>query len=99
MIDEGKEFYNFYVKKLLIKYKVYYFSVYSCMKLSLLECFNCIFKEKIYCYMIVNGICKFIDVVFFLVLGYNNIIYIVIKMCLVEINLFNVLVLVRWFYG
>lgn len=67
--------------------------------LSLLECFNCIFKEKIYCYMIVNGICKFIDVVFFLVLGYNNIIYIVIKMCLVEINLFNVLVLVRWFYG
>ena len=38
--DEGKEFYNSHVKKLLAKYKVHHFSVYSRMKSSLSEHFN-----------------------------------------------------------
>ena len=61
--DEGKEFYNSYVKNLLTKYKVHHFSVYSRMKCSLSERFNRTLKEKIYRYMIANITRKFIDVV------------------------------------
>ena len=45
--DEGKEFYNSYVKKLQSKYKVHHFSVYSHMKSSLSERFNCKWNSQI----------------------------------------------------
>ena len=78
--DEGKEFYNSHVKKLLAKYKVHHFSVYSCMKSSLSERFNRTLQEKINRYMIANDIRKFIDFVPSLVSGYNNTIHTVTKM-------------------
>ena len=78
--DEGKEFYNSHVKKLLAKYKVHHFSVYSCMKSSLSERFNRTLQEKINRYMIANDTRKFIDVVPSLVSGYNNTIHTVTKM-------------------
>lgn len=97
--DEGKEFYNSYVKKLLTKYKVHHFSVYSRMKSSLSERFNRTLKEKIYRYMIANGTRKFIDVVPSLVSGYNNTIHTATKMRPAEINMFNAPALARRLFG
>ena len=97
--DKGKEFYNSYVKKLLTKYKVHHFSVYSRMKSSLSERFNRTLKEKIYRYMIANGTRKFIDVVPSLVSGYNNTIHTATKMRPAEINMFNAPALARRLFG
>ena len=97
--DEGKEFYNSHVKKLLTKYKVHHFSVYSRMKSSLSERFNRTLKEKIYRYMIANETREFIDVVPSLVSGYNNTIHTATKMRPVEINLFSAPALARRLYG
>ena len=97
--DEGKEFYNSHVKKLLAKYKVHHFSVYSRMKSSLSESFNRTLQEKINRYMIANDTRKFIDVVPSLVSGYNNAIHTVTKMRPAEIDMFNAPALARRLFG
>lgn len=97
--DEGKEFYNSHVKKLLAKYNVHHFSVYSRMKASVVERFNRAIKEKIYRYMIANKTRKFIDVVPFLVSGYNNTVHSVTKMRPDDVNMRNAPALARKLFG
>lgn len=97
--DEGKEFYNSLVKKLLTRYKVHHFSVYSRMKASVIERFNRTLKERLYRYMIANGTRKFVDVVTSLVSGYNNTVHSVTKMRPAEVNMRNAPALARRLFG
>ena len=87
--DEGKEFYNSLVKRLLTKYKVHHFSAYSRMKASVVERFNRSLKEKLYRYMIANRTRKFIDVVPSLVSGYNSTVHSVTNMRPAEVTMRN----------
>lgn len=70
--DEGKEFYNRHLKKLLADNDVEYFSTQSDKKSSVIERFNKSLKSRMWKYFTANETYKYIDILDDLVKGYNN---------------------------
>jgi len=70
--DQGTEFYNKNLKKLLSDNDVEYFSTHSEKKASVVERFNKTLKTRMYKYFTANNTYKYIDVLDDLVKGYNN---------------------------
>jgi len=69
-VDKGKEFYNAHVQKLITLY-----STENEEKSSVVERWNRTMKEKMYKYFSANSTRKYIDILQYLVDGYNNTIH------------------------
>jgi len=67
----GKEFYNADVQKILKKYDVNHYSMYSTLKASVVERFNRTFKNDMWEIFTLNGNYKWIDELPHLVSDYN----------------------------
>jgi hypothetical protein len=70
--DDGKEFYNRFLKELLEKNNIEWFSTYSDKKAAVVERFNRTQKEKMYRYFTAKETNKWFDILGDLVKGYNN---------------------------
>jgi L-rhamnose mutarotase len=70
--DQGKEFYNSSVKKLLNKHKINHYSVYSQNKAALVERFNRTLRERINKIFTCQGNKIWIDVLPKVINAYNN---------------------------
>lgn len=70
--DLGKEFYNSHVKKILQKYKIHHYSVYSQFKASLVERFNRTLREKLNRYFTYTGKKVWYDILDKIVNTYNH---------------------------
>jgi len=70
--DEGTEFYNKDLKKLLSENDIEYFSTHSEKKASVVERFNRTLKTRMWKYFTANETYKYIDILDDLVKGYNN---------------------------
>ena len=98
--DEGKEFYNHHVKKLMESRKIVFFSTFSDKKAAIVERFNRTLKSRMYKYFTENETRKWIDVVQSIVQGYNNSYHSTIKMSPVEASKPNNTETVWWnIYG
>lgn len=71
-VDNGKEFYNKHMTKLLEKYRVNRYSTYSTMKAANVERFNRTIKKKIYQQFSLRGNYKWVDILQELVDEYNR---------------------------
>ncbi|XP_077987482.1 SCAN domain-containing protein 3-like [Glandiceps talaboti] len=70
--DEGREFYNKYVKDIFENHEIEWFSTRSDKKASVVERFNRTLKSRMYKYFTDKQTRKWIDVLDRLVDGYNN---------------------------
>ena len=69
--DDGKEFYNKHVTKVLKEHGTYHFSTAGDTKASVVERFNRTFKQRLYRYMTTYNTVKYLTVLPKLVSGYN----------------------------
>ena len=70
--DQGKEFYNAHVKRLLSKHKIRHYSVYSKYKCAIVERFNRTMREKLNRYFTYTGRKVWYNVLQDIVQTYNN---------------------------
>lgn len=85
-VDNGKEFYNSEMTRMLGQYKVNRYSTYSSMKAAIVERFNRTIKKKIYMQFSLNGNYKWVDIIDELVYAYNRTRHRTIKMAPIEVN-------------
>ena len=97
--DQGKEFYNAPVKRLLEKYNVELFSVKSPTKCALVERWNRTIKSKLWKFFTSNNTYKWLEVLPKLVAGYNQSKHRVIKMKPADVNKENAQLLWERLYG
>ena len=82
--DDGKEFFNHYIKDLFDSKNIKHFSTYSDKKAAIVERFNRTLKSRMYKYFTENETRRWIDIIQQLVTGYNNTFHSVIKMTPIE---------------
>ena len=70
--DQGKEFYNKHVQKLLDEHNIKLFSVFTDQKAAIVERFNRTLKERMYRYFTFQGNHKWVDILPKLIRSYNN---------------------------
>jgi transposase InsO family protein len=70
--DQGKEYLNKHVRKLLSKYGIELWTTHSEVKAAMVERFNRTMKTKMYKYFTSTNTRRYVDVLAQLVLGYNN---------------------------
>lgn len=70
--DDGKEFFNQSMKRLMEKYRINHYSTFSAMKASIVERLIRTIKRKIYQQFSLRGRYKWIDIIDDLVDEYNN---------------------------
>ena len=85
-VDEGTEFLNKNVKKLLDEKKIRYYSTFSDVKASICERFNKTLKNRMYKYFTSANTLKFTDVLPKLLTGYNNAVHRSIGLSPNEVN-------------
>lgn len=78
--DDGKEFFNARVKKLMAEYNINHYSTFSGLKASIVERFNRTLKNRMWKQFSMQGTYKWIDMVSGLVANYNNTKHRTIKM-------------------
>jgi len=83
-VDEGREFYNEEVKRLLNEHKIEYFSTHAGQKASMIERFIRTIKSRLWKYFTANETREWTDVIQDLVHDYNNSFHTTIKMTPVE---------------
>ena len=96
--NEGKEFYNQHVKRLLDEYHIHHYSTAGEPKASMAERFNRTLKELTYKYMTAHNTPKYFDALPELVDKYNHRIHSAIQMVLVDVNDDNAEVVRRQLY-
>lgn len=96
--DDGNEFYNKNMKKLLEKHKINHYSVYSHLKASIVERFNRTIKNAMWKEFSMNGSYRWINIIHTLCNDYNNSFHRTIKMKPVEVNKSNESKLLREVY-
>ena len=97
--DQGKEFYNASVKRLLEKFDIELFSVMSPNKCALVERWNRTLKTKIWKYFTSRNTYKWLDVLPEIVHAYNHSKHRVIKMKPADVNKENATQLWQRLYG
>lgn len=97
--DQGKEFYNAPVKRLLEKYDVELFSVKSPTKCALVERWNRTLKSKMWKYFTSRNTYKWLEVLPKLVKAYNYSKHRIIKMKPVDVNKENAQLVWTRLYG
>lgn len=97
--DEGREFYNEHVKKLLEKHNIELFSVKSPTKAALVERFNRTLKSKIWKMFTMNNNHKWLAALEDIVYAYNHSIHRVIKMKPADVNDENAVIVWERLYG
>ncbi|XP_025155132.1 uncharacterized protein LOC112588676 [Harpegnathos saltator] len=70
--DQGKEFYNTELQRLVKKHGVNHYSIYSVMKASVVERFNRMLKNNMWKMFTFNGTYKWIDLLPRLIAEYNT---------------------------
>lgn len=70
--DQGTEWFNSHVKKLMKKYKINHYHTFSDMKASIVERWNRTVKEKMWKYFTAQGNYKWLSLLPEIVLKYNN---------------------------
>lgn len=88
-VDNGKEFYNASMKKMLEKRKVHMYSTYSTKKAAIVERFNRTLKNRMWKEFSYRGSYKWIDILDSLVDDYNNTKHRTIKMKPDDVNVTN----------
>lgn len=79
-VDNGKEFYNAPMKKMLHQRKIQMYSTFSTMKAAIVERFNRTLKNRMWKEFSFRGSYKWVDIVQSLVTDYNNTKHRTIKM-------------------
>ena len=97
--DEGKEFYNAQVKRLLEEYGIELFSVKSPKKCALVERWNRTLKTKIWKYFTSRNTTKWLKILPEVVKAYNNAKHRVIKMKPIDVNKENAQIVWNRLYG
>jgi transposase InsO family protein len=97
--DQGTEFYNVYVKRLLDENNIELFSVMSPKKCALVERWNRTLKSKIWKYFTSRNTYKWLEVLPNIVHAYNHSIHRTIKMRPVDVNEENSMVVWERLYG
>lgn len=97
--DQGKEFYNAPVKRLLEKYDIELFSVMSPKKCALVERWNRTLKTKIWKYFTSRNTYKWLDVLPKIVDAYNHSKHRMIKMKPADVNKENAILVWERLYG
>lgn len=87
--DDGKEFFNKYFGKLMIKYKVNHYSTYSRMKASIIERFNRTLKGMMWKEFSFNGSYNWLNIYKDLTNSYNRKVHRTIKMPPIKVNSTN----------
>lgn len=87
--DDGTEFFNQDMKKLIEKHKINHYSVYSNLKACIIERWNRTLKTSMWKEFSLRGSYKWIDIVNNLCTEYNNTLHHTIKMKPVDVNKFN----------
>lgn len=85
--DEGKEFYNSFVTKLLEEHLIKIFSTHSGQKASLAERFIRTIKSRLWKYFTAHETRQWVDVIQKLVEDYNNTFHSIVKMTPVQASL------------
>lgn len=88
-VDEGKEFYNAQMKKMLLQRKIHMYSTYSTKKAAIVERFNRTLKNRMWKEFCLRGSYKWIDLVQSLVDDYNNTKHRTIQMKPDDVNVLN----------
>lgn len=96
--DEGKEFYNKHVKRLLDEYDIHRYSTHGEPKASVAERFNRTLKELTFKYMTAHNTPKYLDALPELVDRYNTRIHSSIEMAPADVNDYNADVVWRRLY-
>ena len=86
IFDEGKEFYNKYVKKLLTDYIIHSYSILTEKKAGAVERVNKTIKSIVWKYFSEKNTSKWIDILPRIVENYNNTFHTTIKMTPNEVN-------------
>ena len=97
--DEGKEFYNASVKRLLEEYGIELFSVKSPKKCALVERWNRTLKTKIWKYFTSRNTTKWLNILPEVVKAYNHAKHRVIKMKPADVNKENAQIVWNRLYG
>ena len=97
--DQGREFYNVHVNKLLTENDIELFSVKSPTKAALVERFNRTLKSKIWKMFTSNNNQKWLDALQSIVHAYNHAIHRVIKMKPADVNKENAMLVWERLYG
>ena len=84
--DDGKEFYNKHVTKVLTDHNVHHFSTAGDTKASVVERFNRTFKQRLYRYMTTYNTASYLKALPSLVKGYNASFHRSIGMAPVDVN-------------
>ena len=97
--DQGTEFYNASVKRVLEKYNIELFSVKSPKKCALVERWNRTLKTKMWKYFTSRNTYKWLEVLPKIVHAYNNTKHRVIKMKPADVNVENAALVWERLYG
>lgn len=97
--DQGKEFYNAAVKKLLEEHNIELFSVKSPKKCALVERWNRTIKTKLWKYFTSRNTYKWLEILPKIVHAYNHSKHRTIKMKPVDVNRDNAMLLWERLYG
>jgi hypothetical protein len=97
--DQGKEYLNQHVRKLLSKYGIELWYTHNEVKAALVEGFNRTMKTRMYKYFTATKTRRYVDVLPQLVLGYNNTVHSSIGMAPTNVTLANVLRVRKKLYG
>lgn len=96
--DDGTEFYNKDVKRLLDEHQINHYSVYTHLKASIIERWNRTLKNAMWKEFSMNGSYRWIDMIQTLCNDYNNSFHRTIKMKPIEVNKSNEQKLLREIY-
>ena len=97
--DQGKEFYNAQVKRLLEQHDIELFSVKSPFKSAMVERWNRTIKTKLWKYFTSKNHYKWLDVLPKIVHAYNNSVHRIIKMKPADVNQENAILVWERLYG
>ena len=84
--DQGKEFYNQHMKRLLDQYGIHHYSTQGETKAAVAEQFNCTLKELTHKYMTAHNTLKYLDALPQLLARYNHCIHSSIDMAPADVN-------------
>ena len=70
--DQGKEFFNSHIKKLMVKYGINHYATFSDMKASIVERLNRTLKERMYKEFTAQGTYQWLTILPRIVKAYNN---------------------------
>lgn len=98
-VDNGKEFYNALMKKMLCQRNVNMYSTFTTKKAAIVERFNRTLKNKMWKEFSLNGSFKWIHILQPLVSDYNNTIHRTIKLKPNDVNKRNEQFLLNTMYG